>query len=97
MDSLSKKENPSVTPSKHITDLDYADDIVLLSDQIINADILLQSLETAAHKVGLTLNSPNTEYMLLNQESTRKEIHTLNRASLNTVDDLKYLGSNIRQ
>ena len=97
MDSLSKKENPSVTPSKHITDLDYADDIVLLSDQIINADILLQSLETAAHKVGLTLNSPTTEYMLLNQESTRKEIHTLNRASLNTVDDFKYLGSNIRQ
>ena len=48
-------------PSKHITDLDYADDIVLLSDQVNNAEILLQSLETAAHKVGLTLYSTKTQ------------------------------------
>ena len=28
-------------PSKHITDIDYADDIALLSNQINNAEILL--------------------------------------------------------
>ena len=39
--------------SKQIADLDCADDIALLSDQINNVEILLQSLETAAHKVGL--------------------------------------------
>ena len=39
--------------SKQIADLNYADDIALLSDQINNVEILLQSLETAAHKVGL--------------------------------------------
>ena len=37
-------------PSKHITDLDYADDITLLSNPINNAETLLQSLETAAHE-----------------------------------------------
>ena len=47
-------------PSKHITDLDYADDIALLSDQVNNAEIVIQSLEIAAHKVGLTLNSTKT-------------------------------------
>ena len=73
--------------SKHITDLDYADNIALLSDQIENAEILLQSLVTAAHKVALTLNSTKTECMLLNQELTGNEIHTLNGTSLNTVDD----------
>ena len=35
-------------PSKYITDLDYADAAALLSDQRNNAEILLQSLETAA-------------------------------------------------
>ena len=53
-------------PSKHITDLDYADDIALISDQVNNAEILLQSLETVKHKVGVTLNITKTECMLLN-------------------------------
>ena len=83
-------------PSKHITDLDYADDIALLSHQINNAEILHQSLETTAHKVGLTLNSTKTECMLLNEESTGNEIHTLNGISLNTVDNFKYLQSYIK-
>ena len=71
MASLSENENPPITPSKDIIDSDYADDTALLSDQINNAETLLQSLETAAHKVGLTLNSRKTECMLPNEESTR--------------------------
>ena len=34
--------------------------------------------------------------MLLNQELTGNEIHTLNGTSLNTVDDFQYLGSYIK-
>ena len=90
------KKKSTYHPSKHITDLDYADDIDLLSHQINNAEILLQSLETTAHKVGLTLNSTKTECMLLNEESTGNEIHTLNGISLNTVDNFKYLRSYIK-
>ena len=52
--SITLQERKSTCHSrKEITDLDYADDIALLSDQINNVEILLQSLETAAHKVGL--------------------------------------------
>ena len=83
-------------PSKHITDLDYADDIALLSDQVNNAEILLQSLETPAHKVDLTLSSIKTECILPNEESTGNEIYALNGSSLNTVDDFEYLGSYIK-
>ena len=75
----------------------YANDIALLFDQINNAEILLQSLETAAHKVALTLNSTKTECMLLNElneESAGNETHILNGISLNTVD-FEYLGSYI--
>ena len=82
-------------PSKHISDLDYAGDIALLSDQVNNAEILLQSLETPAHKVGLTLSSTKTECKLPNEESTGNEIYTLNGSSLNIVDDFEYLGSYI--
>ena len=71
--------------------------IALLSNQINDAEILLQALETAAHKVGLTLNSTKTECILPNEESTGNEIHILTGASLNTVDDFKYLGSYQRQ
>ena len=80
-------------PSKHITDLDYADDIALLSNPINNAETLLQSLETAAHRVGLTLNSTKTECLLQNEESSGNDIHTLSGTSLNTVDDFEYLES----
>ena len=52
--SITLQERKSIChSSKQIADLDYADDIALLSDQINNVEILLQSLETAAHKVGL--------------------------------------------
>ena len=71
-------EEIKIANRKASTDLDYEDDIALLFHQINNAEILLQSLETAAHKVGLTLNSTKTECMLLNQEFTGNEIHTLN-------------------
>ena len=84
-----------LSPQQAYSDLDYADNIALLSDQINNAEVLLHSLETAAHKVGLTLNSNKTECMLLNEESTGNEIHNFNWTSPNTVDEFKYLGSNI--
>ena len=84
-----------LSPQQAYSDLDYADNIALLSDQINNAEVLLHSLETAAHKVGLTLDSTKTECMLLNEESTGNEIHNFSWKSLNTVDEFKYLGSNI--
>ena len=71
-------EEIKIVNRKASTDLDYEDDIALLFDQINNAEILLQSLEAAVHKVGLTLNSTKTECMLLNQEFTGNEIHTFN-------------------
>ena len=95
MDSLSKKENPPINLTI-ILQTDYEGDIDLPSDQINKTEMLLQSLETTAHKVGLTLNNTKTECMLLNKESTGNEIHTLNRTFLNTADDFKYLGSYIK-
>ena len=80
-------------PSKHVTDLDYADDIALVADQINNAEFLLQSLERAAQQVGLSLNNTKTEYMLINEDANHQHIKSLDGTQLKEVTDFKYLGS----
>ena len=81
-------------PAVFITDLDFADDIALISNSLENAQALLQSLESAANCVGLHLNETKTKY--INNCKTNNinyEIKTLNNTVLGKVDDYKYLGS----
>ena len=50
-------------PAQYLTDTDFADDITLISEYLVNAQSLLQSLEQASNCVGLYLNKKNTEYI----------------------------------
>jgi hypothetical protein len=43
-----------------ITDLDFADDIALLSDSLTNAEELLHLVQASALKVGLGMNAKKT-------------------------------------
>ena len=52
-------------PAKYLTDLDFADDIALLSSTIQSAQRLLSSVEHCALSVGLRINRKKTEYMQL--------------------------------
>ena len=54
-------------PTISICDLDFADDIVLLSNEIEQAKKLLQSVETECGKVGLGINAKKTKGMVFNQ------------------------------
>ena len=45
-----------------LTDLDFADDIALISEEIDQAQCFLSSLETVTGTVGLQCNSLKTEY-----------------------------------
>lgn len=49
--------------AKSICDLDFADDIVLLSNEIQQAKQLLHRVESECNKVGLKLNVKKTETM----------------------------------
>ena len=82
-------------PGLTVTDLDYADDIALLSDTIEKAQNLLHDLETAAEAVGLHVNVLKTEYMIININDPDPDIKSLDGSSLNQVSDFKYLGSYI--
>ena len=48
-----------------LSDLDFADDIALLSDAIAQAQELLSRVETECKKVGLGLNGPKTKKTLV--------------------------------
>ena len=49
-----------------LTDLDFADDIALLSEKIEQAQSILSRVQRECHKVGLALNAKKTKYITYN-------------------------------
>lgn len=77
-------------PSINITDLDFADDIALLSNEIHQAKELLKQVETEAAKVGLHVNAKKTEVMRFNQ--VQNDITSISGGKIKEVENFKYLG-----
>ena len=75
-------------------DLDFADDIALLSPSIESAETLLQHIKEASNCVGLHLNVGKTKTLLVNIPSSAK-VQALSGAELDNVKDFKYLGSSL--
>ena len=75
-----------------VTDLDFADDIALLSEQIEQAQEMLERVEKAAVEIGLHMNAKKTKTMAYNQE---KDINITARdgSKLEQVHDFQYLGA----
>ena len=78
--------------AKTFTDIDFADDIALLSNALEQAQQLLLQLQSAAIQIGLHINESKTEYIALNQ-NTKKDIKTQSGKALGSVDNFLYLGS----
>ena len=68
-------------PASHLSDLDYADDIVLFADTIQEAELLLHKVESASKSTGLFLNSSKTKYMHINP-SANESIHSSHRTQI---------------
>ena len=68
-----------------ISDLSYADDIVLISEEIEQAQELLSRVEMNASEIGLQLNSKNTKIMNFAQTNPINICTTLNKQI--TIDD----------
>ena len=79
-------------PAKVLTDLDFADDIALLSDTLEQAQELLSRVEDAAATVGLQMNASKTKVMAYNTIEDVK-LNTKDNNQLDQVDDFQYLGS----
>jgi len=80
------------TPAVILTDLDFADDICLLSNEMDQAQHLLARIETECEKVGLELNAKKTEVMNINT-LVYEPLTTIKGNDLAEVFNFKYLGS----
>ena len=78
-----------------MTDIDFADDLALLSNTIQDALSLLHDLEIAAEKVGIFMSASKTEFMAVNIDHEEASILANNGDPLEHVHDFKYLGSYI--
>ncbi|OOY74536.1 reverse transcriptase domain-containing protein, partial [Solemya velum gill symbiont] len=79
------------TFTKHLEDLNFADDISLLSHRQQHAQEKLERVATEAEKTGLQINTEKTELLRINnkqQDSVR-----LQQEEIKEVDKFTYLGS----
>jgi len=79
-------------PAVMLPDIDYADDIALLEDNIAAAQDLLIRVETACQNVGLFLNASKTKYMHLNPSQKNVTLLSSDGSKIELVEDFKYLG-----
>ena len=88
---LKRRQSSRVSPEV-ITDLDFSDDIALLSEQTTQAQEMLIRVGQASSEVGLRANGKKTKVLASN---TGGEINlkTTDGTTLEVVDHFKYLGS----
>ena len=75
-----------------VTDLDFFDDIKLLSEEIWHAVELLKRVETESLNIDLKANAKKTKHQVYNQPEPF-HIVNLDRTILEIIYDFKYLGS----
>ena len=81
------------TMFRHLEDLDFADDIALLSSTKQHSQEKSQLLNTYAKQTGLNINRKKTQVMCINAANTTPV--TIEGEPLELVEDFTYLGSNI--
>ena len=75
-----------------LTDLDFADDLAIFTEEFEQAQEVLKRLENNAEEVGLVWNSKKTVIQTFNQENVL-EVVAKNGDSLKNVKNFKYLGA----
>ena len=80
---------------RSITNLRYADDTALLSDNITSMKRILHRVDTAGKTVGLHLNAKKTKVMHVTgkESSNTKPDIKINGVGLEVVNNFRYLGS----
>ena len=76
-----------------LSDLDFADDIALLSVKIEQAQSILSSVQRECQKVGIALNAKKTKYIIYNIDTKWAALKTIDGIEVEKVENFKYLGS----
>ena len=88
---LKKQQSRCIGPVV-LTNLDFADDITLLSEEIWQAQELLKIVKTESLSIGLKANVKKTKCQVYNQPEP-VQIATPDRTILEIINDFKYLES----
>ena len=75
-----------------ITDLDYADDVLLLTDSIEQAHVAINWVQEAGRKVGLELNAKKTVWLAKNVKPAKLYV---NGTEIEKSESIVYLGSQV--
>jgi hypothetical protein len=91
---LSKKYGvvTHINPTRKISSLEYADDIILFDSSMDKAYYHLKELENEAKKIGLEINLSKTKFIA--NSRAKKQNNKLDKI-ISQVDEFKYLGANI--
>ena len=79
--------------AEKIADIEFADDVALITDTIEGAKLLLDRLENAALSVGLAMNDTKTKFMTLNMTEEASSLDSSSGNQLEKVTDFVYLGA----
>ena len=82
----------SLVGQQSLTDLDFADDIVLLTTTMDDARELLRIVEAAALRVGLELNAKKTKYIVTGPVPRPNPQLVTRNGPIDEVDSYQYLG-----
>ena len=88
---LRKRKSRRVPPIT-ITDMDFADDIALVSEGIKEDQEMLTQVEKSAKRVGQSMNTGKTKYTNYNTIQ-QFEIKAIDVSNLKRFEDFKYLGA----
>ena len=82
-------------PATHITDIDYADDIAITTNDIKSANTLLHQIEVTSNEIGRSINTEKTQYIKLNQNSDSDDItiNSINGKIIAKVENFNNLGA----
>ena len=75
-----------------VHDLDFADNLALITENVNQSQILLSKLEDEAGKIGITCKAKKTEFQAFNFTETEIEISSRDDSYLNKVQNFKYKG-----
>jgi hypothetical protein len=79
------------SPAVKLCDLDFADDIVLCTDNIVDNQLFLSAVELCAEEIGLFINKNKTEFIVVGK-AVQNGLSILS-GPIKQVEDFKYLGS----
>ena len=91
-DLVTKK---SVSTSQKLEDLEFADDLALLSHCLQEMQEKVTALESTAHQVGLKISQEKTKLLRINNQQEAPV--TISGKAVEDVSEFVYLGSKISQ